>query len=124
MRRATMVAVLAAALMTMTAGIALAQSFRGDDGPNTIRGTSEPDRIEGPAGDDLFGRGGDDLFGHRGDGGRDTIDAGRGDDYVDVQGDGKVDRVTCGSGRDVVRAYPEDDLSTDCEASKVLVEPK
>jgi len=43
----------------MTAGIAPAESFRGNDGPNTIRVTDEPDRIEDLAGDDnLFGRGG------------------------------------------------------------------
>lgn len=118
-RRATMVAVLVAALMMMTAGIALAESFRGDDGPNTIRGTDESDRIEGLAGDDLFGLGGgdDDIYG----GGRDRIDAGRGDDYVDVQGDGRVDQVDCGSGRDVVRANPEDNLAANCEVSKAVV---
>lgn len=72
MRKATMVAVLAALLM-ITAGIALADSFRGNDGPNTIRGADESDRIEGLAGND-------NLFG-------------RGDDYIGVQGDGRVDRV-------------------------------
>src|SRR3712207_6492568 len=117
MRKPTIVAVLAAALLTMTAGIALADSFGGTDGPNTIRGTNESGRIEGLAGNDnLFGRGGDTIFGNRGDddiyGGdcRDRIIADRGDDFVDVQGDGRVDRVDCGSGRDVVRANPKDRL--------------
>ena len=128
MRRVTMAAVLVAALLMMTAGIALADSFRGNDGPNTIRGTEGSDRIEGLAGNDnLSGRGGGDtIFGNRGDDdifggdGRDRIIAGRGDDFIDVQGDGKVDRVDCGSGRDVVRANPEDRLSGDCEVSKAL----
>ncbi|MEJ7841890.1 MAG: hypothetical protein WKF95_08970 [Rubrobacter sp.] len=128
MRRITMAVVFVAALLMMTAGIALAESFRGNDGPNTIRGTDEPDRIEGLAGDDnLFGRGGGDtIFGNRGDDdigggdGRDRIIAGRGDDFINVQGDGKVDRVDCGSGRDVVRANPEDNLSANCEVSKAL----
>ena len=39
-RKATMVATLVAALLVMTAGIALAESFRGDDGPDTIRGSA------------------------------------------------------------------------------------
>ena len=128
MQRATVAAVLVAALLMMTAGVALAESFRGDDGPNTIMGTDEPDRIEGLAGNDnLSGRGGGDtVLGNRGDDdlfggeGRDTISAGRGDDFINVQGDGKVDSVDCGSGRDVVRANPEDNLSADCEVSKAL----
>ena len=52
------------------------------------------------------------------------ISAGRGDDFIDVQGHGKVDQVSCGSGRDVVCANPEDDLSVDCEASKVAAGTK
>ena len=40
MRRVTMVAALVSALM-MTAEIALAESFRDDDGPNTIEGTND-----------------------------------------------------------------------------------
>ena len=128
MRKLTMVAVLVAALLMMTAGIALADSFRGNDGPNTIRGTNESDRIEGLAGNDnLFGKGGGDtIFGNRGDDdlyggdGRDRIEAGRGDDFVNVQGDGRVDRVDCGAGRDVVRANPEDNLAGNCEVSKAL----
>jgi Ca2+-binding RTX toxin-like protein len=131
MRGVTMVAALVAALM-MTAGIALAESFRGDDGPNTIGGTNDADRIVGLAGDDdLYGLGGDDdIFGNRGDDdifggdGGDTISAGRGDDYIDVQGDGRIDDVDCGSGRDVVRANPEDNLAANCEASKSVVGPK
>ena len=109
-----MMAALVAALLVMTAGISLTESFRDDDGPNTIRGTNESDRIDGLAGnDDLYGLGGgDDIFGNRGD------------DFIDVQGDGRVDRVDCGSGRDVVRANPEDDLSADCEVSKAVAGPK
>lgn len=132
MRRVTVVAALVAALMMMTAGIAQAESFRGDDGPNTIRGTNDSDRIVGLAGDDdLYGLGGaDDIFGNRGDDdifggdGGDTIAAGRGDDFIDVQGDGRVDEVDCGSGRDVVRANPEDDLAANCEVAKAVVGPK
>ena len=112
MRRVTMVAALVAALM-MTAGIALAETFRGDDGPNTIEGTNDSDRIVGGA-DDIFGnRGDDDIYGGNG---RDTISACRGDDYVDVQGDGRID--------DVVRANPEDNLDDSCEVSKAVEEPK
>lgn len=132
MRRVTMVAALVAALMMMTAGIALAESFRGDDGPNTIEGTNDSDRIVGLAGDDdVYGLGGaDEIFGNRGDddiyggNGRDTIIAGRGDDYIDVQGDGRVGEVDCGSGRDVVRANPEDNLDDSCEVSKAVEGPK
>ena len=128
-QKATMAAALVAALVA--AGIALAESFRGDDGPNTIEGTNDSDRIDGLAGDhDLYGLGGaDEIFGNRGDddsfggNGRDTISAGR-DDYVDVQGDGRADELCCGSGRDVVRANPEDHLSDDCEVAKGVARPK
>ena len=103
-----------------------------DDGPNTIEGTNDSDRIDGLAGDhDLYGLGGaDEIFGNRGDddifggNGRDTISAGRGDDYVDVQGDGRIDEVSCGSDRDVVRANPEDNPSDDCEVAKGVAGPK
>ena len=105
MRRVTMVAAMVAALLMMTAGIALAETFRGDD--------------------DLYGLGGaDEIFGNRGDddiyggNGRDMIGAGRGDDFIDVQGDCRVDEVDCGSGRDVVRANPQDDLAANCEVAK------
>ena len=126
MRKITMVAVMVAALLVMTAGIALADSFRGTDGPNTIVGTNDRDTIDGLAGDDnLFGRGGNDrIFGNRGDddigggGGRDRIDAGRGDDFINVQGDDRRDVVRCGSGRDVVRANPQDAIAGDCEVTK------
>ena len=128
MRRMTLVAVLVAALMTVGAGIALADSFEGTDGRDVIRGTDSSDRIDALAGDDdVFGRGGNDtIFGNRGDDdisggdGRDRIVSGRGDDFINVQGDGKVDRVDCGSGRDVVKANPEDNLSGTCEVSKAL----
>ena len=132
MRKVTLLVAVVAALRTLTAGVALADSFEGNDGNNTIRGTDGRDRIEGLAGNDnLFGRGGGDtIFGNRGDDdiyggdGRDRIIAGRGDDFIDVQGDGTVDRVDCGSGRDVVRANPEDRLAGNCEVQRALEGPK
>jgi Ca2+-binding RTX toxin-like protein len=103
-------AALVAALM-MTAGIALAESFRGDDDLYGLGGA-----------DEIFGnRGDDDIFGGNG---RDTIFAGRGDDHVDVQGDGRIDEASCGSGRDAVRANPEDNPSGDCEVAKGVARPK
>ncbi len=126
MRKATMVAVMAAAFLVMAAGVAVAADFRGTDGPNTIIGTKNADRIDALAGDDnLFGGGGNDrLIGNRGDDdiyagvAADAVNAGRGDDYIDVQGDDTRDVVRCGSGRDVVRANPQDALAGDCEVSK------
>jgi Ca2+-binding RTX toxin-like protein len=108
-----MVVALVAALM-MTAGIALAESLRGDDGSNTIEGTNDSDRIVGLAGDDdLYGLGGaDDIFGNGGA------------DDIDVQGDGRIDEVDYGSGRDVVRANLEDNLDDSCEVSKAVEGPK
>ncbi|QIN84219.1 hypothetical protein GBA63_17335 [Rubrobacter tropicus] len=126
MRKVTMVAVMVAALLVMTAGVALAANFRGTDGPNTIIGTKNADRIDALAGDDnLFGGGGNDrLIANRGDDdvyagvGADTVNAGRGDDYIEVQGDDRRDVVRCGSGRDVVKANPQDALAGDCEVTK------
>lgn len=129
MRKITMVAVMVAAILVVTAGVALAANFRGTDGPNTIIGTKNADRIDALAGNDnVFGGGGNDrLFGNRGDddiyggAGRDRVDAGRGDDYIEVQGDDRRDVVRCGAGRDVVKANPEDALAGDCEVSKAAL---
>ncbi len=125
MRRMTIAVVLVAALLALTAGVALAQSFTGTDGNNTIRGTREPDRIDALAGNDtVYGnRGGDRIIGNRGDDdlyagdGRDRVFGGRGNDYIVVQGDGKRDFVDCGSERDVVVATPQDTLRN-CEVVK------
>ena len=114
MRRVSLVAALVAALLMMTSRIAFAETFRDDDGPNTITGTNDADRIEGLAGDD-------DIYGGNG---RDNVSAGRGADYIDVQGDGRIDEVDCGSGRDVVRANPEDNLAANCEVARAVVGPK
>lgn len=128
MRKVTLLAALVAALLMVTAGVAVAESLEGNGGNNTLRGSSDRDRIDGFGGNDnIYGfRGKDILFGNRGDDniyagdGRDRVDGGRGDDFIFVQGDDRPDRVQCGSGRDVVKANPEDNLAGDCEVEKAI----
>ncbi len=72
--------VMGAALL-LASGIALAATFVGTNGPDTIIGTDSADTIAGLGGDDFInGRGGDD--GISGGDGEDTVSGGYGNDSV------------------------------------------
>ncbi len=101
--------------LALTAGIALADSFTGTDGPNAVKGPNEHDVIDALAdngtvcafgsGERLAGNCGDELC--AGDG-RDRVSGGRGKHYTIVQGDRKAGFVDRGSERGVVA--PQDTL--------------
>jgi hypothetical protein len=103
--------------LALTAGIALAESFTGTDGPNAIKGTNEHDVIDALADNGTvcaFGSG-ERLVGNRGDelcagDGRDRMFGGRGKHYTVVQGDRKARFVDRGSERGVVVVAPQDTL--------------
>lgn len=115
MKRATMIVVLGALLLALSAGVALAALRIGNDGPNNLFGTSGDnvgqDTILGKGGNDLLeGRsaadqlagdsGADRLYGQMGndtlDGGpgRDQIYTGEGFDFVYAR-DGERDYINC-----------------------------
>lgn len=121
-----MLASTTALLLVLTVGVALADTFVGNDNRNVIEGTNVDDLIRGLGGnDDLFGRLGEDrLYG--GDGndeltgqpGNDILNGGAnddaiigndgsdegvgasGDDRIIMVGDGERDYVNCGPGLD------------------------
>ena len=125
MRRATLLALVAALTVALTAGVAVAETFDGTKGNDKLVGTSRADTLNGFAGNDkLYGKGGNDtLKGYigndapmRGAAGEDTIlggvgrDSGygdAGDDFIKMVGDTDQDFVNCGEdadGMDVDRA--------------------
>jgi hypothetical protein len=117
MRKATLLVLLAALVLALTASVAMAATLNGTPGDDVINGTPEPDQISGWGGNDqLSGRGGgdtinggpgnDDIFGDKGNDtlrgnlGRDEFVGGDGDDFVFARGNG-VDTIrTCGAGYD------------------------
>jgi Ca2+-binding RTX toxin-like protein len=111
MRRAIMLVVTGALLLTLTAGVALAATYKCIDG--SCPGTNERDVIAGDGSDQTFrlmegndvgiGKGGADLL--LGDGGNDDLYGNRGDDVLRDQGDrGDYDELFGGKGNDVLRA--------------------
>lgn len=104
-----LLAMIGAVLLTLSAGVALADSVRGVD-TDALRGTEGDDRLTGFGGEDgVWGLGGDDeLYGGAG---RDLILGGTGDDFVGAK-DGDADLVACGPGKDVASV---DSVDRDCE---------
>jgi Ca2+-binding RTX toxin-like protein len=97
MRRRAATAVLAGAvILTLTAGVAAAEVFDGNNKPNVIEGTAKADTIRGKGGaDKLNGRGGaGKMFGGSG---KDLVKGGAGNDVIDVV-DGEADLIDCGAG--------------------------
>jgi hemolysin type calcium-binding protein len=117
MRKATLLVLLAALVLALTASVAMAATLPGTPGDDVINGTPNPDQISGWGGNDqLSGRGGgdtinggpgnDDIFGDkgsdklRGNLGSDEFVGGDGDDEVFARGNG-VDTIrNCGAGFD------------------------
>lgn len=137
MRQTTVFFAAVLAFFLLIAGTALADTFDGDDGDNTLLGTDGRDRMSGFDGSDtLRGFGGRDrisggndddaLYGGRKQGvlagglGADRIYGGAGDDYVSSIGDNAVDYVDCGAGTDTVdqsliTGPDQDDVFVNCE---------
>lgn len=106
MRRMTRLLAVVTLMIVLSAGVALAMTEVGTNGPDRLVGTAQNDTLKGLSGNDvLIGKGdGDRLFG------------GAGNDNIYAR-DGERDVVDCGSGRDVVRADPdnEDRVLSNCE---------
>jgi Ca2+-binding RTX toxin-like protein len=141
MWRTTTVALVAAVLLALTAGAALAAlaapidckpnadpnssgyDCKGTPDPDTMNGTSGPDYMTGLAGNDtLNGNDGDDKIDALeavGQMGKDTVSGGPGNDTI-AANDGVKDDIRCGKGsRDIVYSDKggkvDDDVSSDCE---------
>lgn len=122
------VALVATLFLALTASVAVAKTFVGTEGPDTIKGTNKADFIRGLGGNDtlqgrlgndrIYGGTGNDLV--RGQPGNDTLNGGpgndrlypqvgadkvygaRGNDRILVDGDEQRDYVFCGPGYDTV----------------------
>jgi hypothetical protein len=88
--------VVALVALMVAGGVALAETINGDDGPNNLNGTAQPDLIRGYGGNDSISPG-DSV---------DLVYAGRGADFVLSRGDDSRDVVRCGRGKGAVNAFP------------------
>ena len=130
MRRTTILVVVMALLLSLTAGVALAKVIEGNDRANTLRGTAENDDIYGfGAGDYINGRAGnDDLYGGRGPDeiedhrGADEVWGGRRSDEIDVQDGRDNDRVSCGRGADDVAIVDDGDRIVNEDACETIID--
>lgn len=108
-----MILTVAAVMVALSAGAALALNLTGDNGPDRLVGTAENDTLRGRGGGDtLIGRGDSDrLFGGDGNDFINAVDPGRADD----------DLVNCGAGFDRVLVDPstEDRVMSNCERVRV-----
>ena len=104
-----MILTVAAMMVALSAGAALALNLAGDNGPDRLVGTAENDTLRGlGGGDTLIGRGDSDrLFGGDGNDFINAVDPGRGED----------DLVNCGAGFDRALVDPgtEDVVMGNCE---------
>ena len=124
--RATVSIFLGALMLALAATAAVAETFTGTSGPDTINGSNQADRISGLAGNDsLNGRlagdliyggdgndtvtgqpGNDSLYGSEGNDdifnndGQDEAFGGPGDDSIVAVNDTQVDFINCGPGTD------------------------
>lgn len=115
--RITVVFVLAAMLLALSAGVAVAANITGTNGNDFLRGTDQVDKIKGLAGADelegrdggdtlLGGTGGDTILGEKGgdeiqgESGEDKLRGGEGNDTLRAGNDERTDFVFCGSGDD------------------------
>lgn len=114
MRRIVILCMVAALMLALGAGVALAVTKTGTNGPDRLVGTAENDTLRGLGGNDvLIGRADSDrLFG------------GAGNDRINATDPGRPegDLVNCGPGRDVALIDPstEDVVSRNCEVVRVV----
>lgn len=106
-KRTLLVCLAVTVLLALTAGVALAKTIQGTNGPDNLDGTPRADEISGRDGnDDIEGRNGDDRL--LGGGGRDQVSGGYGSDTAYglagndtvAGGRGPKDRVVGGDGAD------------------------
>jgi Ca2+-binding RTX toxin-like protein len=96
MKKATILMVIVALLVTLGSGAALAKAFNGTNGPDDLTGTKKADKMDGRAGADVVeGRGGSDNI--KDGSGPDEVSGGFGNDTINVD-DGERDVVDCGGG--------------------------
>lgn len=128
---ATIFLAVAALMVILSAGVALAASpIVGTDSGEQIKGTRHDEEIRGLGGSDEItdglgkdlvyaGAGGDNLIGYGGDTSVDHFYGGWGNDTVQTRDVPAVkDVVRCGGGTDTVYADKADVLSADCERVK------
>jgi Ca2+-binding RTX toxin-like protein len=124
-RRAILLVSMIMVTLFVGSGLALADVFRGTDGPDSYTGPVEDDSITGLGGEDFllgdptpFGPGGDDFV--SGGDGNDEVYGTSGDDYVsggdgddNISGTLGKDIVSGGDGDDIVGEGPPFDTGTD-----------
>jgi hypothetical protein len=120
MRRATLLTMMVALILALTAGVAAAKIVNGTADNDRLVGTDKADRLNGKAGNDkIYGKKGDDkmigapgndlLSGSGGDDnivaglGKDQVQASGGDDTIKADNGDVSDKIFCGSGFDVAR---------------------
>jgi RTX calcium-binding nonapeptide repeat (4 copies) len=108
MRKLMLILTVAAMMVALSAGAALALNLTGDNGPDRLVGTAENDTLRGLGGrDTLIGRGDSDrLFG------------GSGNDFINATDPRpEDDLVNCGAGFDRALVDPstEDRVMSNCE---------
>ena len=141
MKRLTLLAVLAAIVLSLSATAAVADVFRGTGGNDTLRGTNKVDRLYGLAGNDrVTARGGNDLLegavgndqlnggpgNDRIDGGlgRDAAQGATGDDLLVLDRDENADYAYCGDGYDEARVSANDFIGDETRAGDLnIVDP-
>ena len=112
MKRMLAVLAVAATMVVMSAGVALAVTLTGDNGPDRLVGTAQNDTLRGLGGNDTLVGGGD----------PDRLFGGAGNDFLnatDRRPEG--DLVDCGPGFDRARVDPstEDRVRPNCERVNV-----
>ena len=115
MRRATILTLVAALLLAVTAGAAVAMDIRGTNGPDKLTGTNKADKINALSGkDEVNGLRGPDVL--NGGFGPDLLHGARGDDnFSGAPGDDTVignqgdDTIKGGVGRDVLEGRSDED---------------
>jgi hypothetical protein len=129
MRRVVIIAVVAALMLALTAGVAWAQGIVGTPNDDTLFGTADPDQILALEGDDFSdGFLGDDIIVGNEDndnllGAEDSDDVNGGDgsdtvDLVSFDTAGSVDSGKGGKGNDIVQAKDGNEDIINCGPGK------
>ncbi len=123
MKWTVLIFVVAAMMVVLSTGAALAASFAGTEGQDRIEGTDRTDKISGLGGgygaDEVYGNVGDDVLIDHPDKNTDVLYGGSGDNEVQLRDFPAVrDEIYCGSGRDKAYVDRLDEVSG-CEIVKL-----